>query len=52
MTIIMHVIREKYVTWEAFEAYHKNLMNYIKYGDGISLEDAISENKEEAENED
>ena len=28
---------KKYVTWEAFEEYHKNLMNYIGMHDDLML---------------
>lgn len=39
----------KIVTFEMFEKYHELLMNYIKNGDGINLDDILEEEPVEDE---
>ena len=40
---------KKIVTLEMFKKYHEHLMNYIENGDGINLDDIVSEDEEETE---
>ena len=42
---------KKIVTWEMFKKYHENLMGHIEDGDGIVLDDIVSEDEEVNEEE-
>lgn len=43
---------KKIVTWEMFKKYHEQLMGCIEDGDGIVLDDIVSEDEEEVVEED
>ena len=40
---------KKFVTLEMFKKYHENLMGYIENGDGLILEDLMSDEEESEE---
>lgn len=42
---------KKLVTWEAFKKYHEQLVGYIEDGDGIVIDDIITKEEFEEEQE-